>query len=458
MQFHPTQSQVAKDKHPYRVVDCGRQWGKTTLAVWEMIACAYAGGGRKVSYFATTFDQARDIAWQLLKDETRAIWAKQPNETLLELSVHTQDKGISDIKLRGFEAVERVRGGQNDLAVLDEVGKMRNFKAGWEGAIEPTLAFRNGRALFISTPQGYNHFYDLWEKGQTDNPVFKSWQFTSYDNPFLSRESIQRAKDNSTPDYFAQEYLAEFTRFTGLIYKEFDLQQDVNYFDHEFDQYGDYYFGLDFATRGWTAALASWHRPDGHTYHLDNYKVEGITAKEHAAAIKKMLLTYAPLEKWTGYADPAGFAKNQQGIKSGQFKEMLWSVADEYLEEGLPIVAANNKVTAGINFVRNLHKDRRIHIHPRCQSYIDEKIQYQWKDQPPKQVGIKNEPEEPRKINDHLMDAERYVLYSKPTAPDEEVKPTGLVFPAEFGPPKIDTEEREDEDKITPIDIPSVFD
>lgn len=375
-----------------------------------MIACAFSSNGKRVGYFATTYGQARDIAWVLLKELTRSMWSKEPNESRLEIFVKTQDGGESEIVLKGFESVETARGTQFDLLVLDEVAKMRNFKEGWQAVLLGTLAFRNGKALFISTAYGFNHFYDLYELGQGKHPDYKSWKFTSFDNPFLSREYLEGIQSTVTPDFWAQEYLGDFRRFTGLIYKEFDLVRHVQFFDHEYNQHGIYQFGLDFAVRGNTACLMSYIDTKGKTHHLDEYKVAGDTAKNHAIAIKEKLIKYAPFEKWTGYADPAGWMKNQQR------DEMLWSLADEYIEEGFPIIKANNEVMAGINFVRQRHMNDEIIVHPRCEKYIEEKLQYQWRDQPDNQIGLQSEPEQVRKVHDHLMDCERYEEFSKPIA------------------------------------------
>lgn len=449
MQFHPTQSIVAKDDTQFRVVNCGRQWGKTELAIWEMFACAVAKRGRRVGYFATTHAQARDIAWKRLKEISEPAWAKDPNETLLELWVNTADGGVSEISLKSWEAVEKSRGTQFDLLVLDEVSKMRNFQEGWDGALVGTLAFRRGKALFVSTPYGFNHFHKLYELGQGQNPLYKSWRFTSFDNPHLPHDYLHGIEQTVTTDFWSQEYLADFRRFTGLIYQEFDINTHVHEFEHTFNEHGEYTFGLDFAVRGYTACLPSITKENGETYHLDEYKERGLTAQQHIEAIIKMLTKYAPLEKWIGYADPAGFAKNQQK------GEMLWALADEYLEAGFPIVRANNEVTPGINYVRQLHKANKIHVHPRCEMYIDEKLQYQWKLQSDARVGEEDDPEKVRKINDHLMDTERYELYSKITAPDPERK----VIP---GMPIHFTLKLDEPEtlvgNITPISVPSPFD
>ncbi len=223
LKLHPTQQIVAKDNHDFRVVVCGRQWGKTSLAVEEMTACGYSQGGKEIGYLASTFDQARNIAWVMLKDKTNSIWVKPPNESRLELTIHTQDGGESRLTLGGYENIETYRGRQFDFLVPDEVALMRNFEYNWHAVLEPTLAFRRGKALFLGTPKGFDHLYKLYLLGQEEgNSYYKSWRFTSYDNPFLPKERIEQARATSTEDYFAQEYLADFRKATGLAHKPWD--------------------------------------------------------------------------------------------------------------------------------------------------------------------------------------------------------------------------------------------
>lgn len=453
MELHTTQSQVVKSQKRYRVVNCGRQWGKTELAVWEMIATAYSRSEARVLYFATTIDQARDIAWARLKKYANAIIVDKPNESRLELTVRNKLGSYSQIKLAGYENVETQRGKQFDLIVADEVSKMRNFGYAWTAILRPTLAFRKGNGLFISTPRGFNHFHEMYQWGQQKRPEWESWHFTSYDNPFLPVEEIEAAKRESTPEWFSQEWLAEFTRFTGLIIPEFDSDKHVHWFDHTMNDPGDYLFGMDFAVRGWTANIPSLIKPNGHIYLLDNYKELNLTTQQHGDGIKIMLRTYADLEKYTGYGDPAGWMTTQQGVK--ETKPMTWSIADEYLEQGFPLTRGNNEVTAGINYMRQLFKNNMIHIHPRCTKLIEELFQYQWKDQPTTQVGEVDAPEKVRKINDHLVDSLRYLVYSKPTAPDAEV-PYQPGMPIDFGPPKIEPDR--DDLPGEPFEFPSIYD
>jgi len=302
MKLHPPQSEVAIDNHDYRVVCCGRQWGKTTLAVLEMIAYAFAKGGREIAYFATTYDQARNIAWTILKDATRNAWAKPPNESRLELHISTQDEGESRITLRGFENVETARGQQFDFLVIDEVAQMRNWKYIWNAVLEPTLAFRHGKALFISTPLGFNHFYDLYNLGQTDNPIYKSWRFTSYDNPYLDPKRIEQAKKTSTEDYFAQEYMADFRKATGLAHKYWD--RDINVITpFEVPKEWARGRGVDYGSTHPTASLRIAVDNDDNWFIERCYKDNKRSIKEHAEALLSQDYNLLFIPK---YGDPTG--------------------------------------------------------------------------------------------------------------------------------------------------------
>jgi hypothetical protein len=298
-------------------VNCGRQWGKTTLAVYEMIALAYSGAGKEIAYFATTFDQARNIAWRILKDASRAVWNREPNESRLELFIRTKDDGESRITLRGFENVETARGQQFDFLVIDEVAQMRNWQYAWQAILEPTLAFRKGKALFISTPAGFNHFKDMYDLGQSESSTWKSWTFRSEDNPYLPKERIDRARAECTPDYFAQEYEADFTRATGLAIKMWSRQNNlIPTFDVPIDwQRGR---GFDYGSNDPTASVRIAVDSEDNWFVERCYKDGGQTIRDHANVIlaQDYELSFVPI-----YGDPSGdqwekeFAQNNVVIK-----------------------------------------------------------------------------------------------------------------------------------------------
>lgn len=392
--LHPGQLDVANDNHRFKVICSGRRWGKSTLA--ELIVLKWALETVGIFWIVSpTYRAGKMIHWRQLSQIIPQAWIAKKNE--VELSITLKNGSI--IELKGAENPDALRGVKLRGLVIDEIASIRNWDWLWQEVLRPTLTDYSSPALFISTPKGYNHFFTLFEM-EKENKDYKAWQFSSYDNPYIPKTEIDTAKLEIGADVFAQEYMAVFTRFTGLVYKEFDVDKHVHYFDHDKNAYGDYYFGLDFAVRGYTASVASIIKPSGDIYILDNYKKDNETAQVHGKAMQEMLELYADFSKYTGYADPAGFAKTQQGFKENQ--QMTWSLADEYTEQGFPIVPANNEVAAGINYVRQLFLQDKIHIHPRCADLIDEIQQYQWKDQPLTQIGTHTQPEEVRKINDHI--------------------------------------------------------
>lgn len=221
------QAQVVRDRHRFRVVNCGRRFGKTTLAILEIVGKAVSADNQKIAFIANTYQQARDIAWRELKKLALPITVNA-NEARLEIEVKTQTGGISLIWLRGWESVDTLRGQGFHFIVLDEVASMKNFWENWQEVLRPTLSDTHGEALFLSTPKGYNHFYDLYELYKTDQD-FKSFHFTSYDNDSVGglKEEIDKARLELPPDRFAQEYLADFRKVEGLVYPEFSRELHV---------------------------------------------------------------------------------------------------------------------------------------------------------------------------------------------------------------------------------------
>lgn len=379
--FHPTQSQVAKDRHRFRVLLAGRRWGKSTLAVYEMIGAAVAKADSSVCYLAPTYQQARDIVWVSLKRAALAVTA-DANESRLELSVRAKGGGTSRIALRGFEAVETLRGQRFDFLVADEVASMRNWWLSWQEVLRPTLTDTAGEALFISTPKGFNHFYDLYNVERKDKD-FKSFHFTSYDNPLLDREEIEKAKSELTEDRFVQEYLADFRKTEGLVYKEFDRGL------HVFDDLTlvktrvETVAGIDWGYTNPTAVLTVVRDHDANFWVVGEWYKRGKTTDEIAEyAVSLRANAY--------YPDPA---------EPDRIRVLV--------DKGCNVREVSKDVAAGIDSVRSLFKNRTLHIHSSCENLIAELETYSYRDKP--KAG--NEPEEPLKENDHALDALRYCLF-----------------------------------------------
>jgi hypothetical protein len=121
MILSPKQNEIASDSTRFRVICAGRRFGKTILAVEEMIGVAVSGKDKRIAYIAPTFQQARDIAWENLKRRCHPI-ATDINESQLKITLKTQDGGTSIIMLKSWDAIETLRGQIClDVALLDAV-------------------------------------------------------------------------------------------------------------------------------------------------------------------------------------------------------------------------------------------------------------------------------------------------------------------------------------------------
>lgn len=381
MNLHPGQSIVAKDTHRFRVCCNGRRWGKTTLAVLEMVAKAVYGNDRNICYIAPTFQQARDIAWQELRKICEPI-AYKINESRLEITVNTTKGGTSKIMLRGWESIETIRGQKFHFIVVDEIASMRNWLMNWQEVIRPTLTDVRGEALFISTPKGFNHFYDLYNlQGKDDD--YKSFHFSTFDNPHIPVDEIEKARKELTEDRFAQEYLADFRKTEGLVYKEFN--RDVHIYDNKVFNTIDVSVAVDFGFTNPCAIYKIEQDSDNNFYVTKEwYKTQKTTPEIIEIARSFNGNAY--------YPDPA---------EPDRIEEMR--------RAGLNVREVSKDIEAGINAVRELLKTHRLFIHSSCVNLINEFETYSYPDKKPD----RNENEIPIKENDHGLDAIRYVLYMK---------------------------------------------
>lgn len=382
----PAQNLIAADTHRFRVVNCGRRFGKTTEAVEEIKGKALSKPTR-IAYIAPTYQQARDIAWAQLLSELQPIIINT-NESRLEIRVRTLKGGESLIVLRGWEAIETLRGQKFDFIIIDEVASMRNFWLNWEEVIRPTLTDTRGEALFISTPKGFNHFYDLFNK-ETEDTDFKSFHFTSYDNPWLPVDELDKAKQELTEDRFAQEYLADFRKTEGLVYKEFDRSKHL--YNEEDEAYKniriiDKLAGLDFGFTNPAAEITILKDSDSNYWIDAEWYQTGKTEDEIAEHVAASSFKYV-------YPDPEAPSSIAVLRKKGV------NVRD--------VVKNKDSIKNGINVVRELFKTGRLKINKRCTNLIWELETYSY----PDKKDLHNEEENPIKENDHAMDAMRYPLY-----------------------------------------------
>jgi PBSX family phage terminase large subunit len=388
-----SQNKIAEDTHRFRVINCGRRFGKTTLAIEEIKGVALAKETR-ICYIAPTIQQARDIAWEMMMKELKPVIVKAVESPSREIVIKNIKGTKSLIQLSSWEKIETLRGQRFDFIVIDEVASMRNFWLNWQEVIRPTLTDTKGEVMFISTPKGFNHFYDLYNLENEDKD-YKSFHFTSYDNPFLPVDELDKAKEELTENRFAQEYLADFKKTEGLVYKEFSREKNVS--TQTPTNITETIIGIDFGYTNPAAIIPIRIDGDSHCWIGEEWYRTRQTTDQIAEQ--------ASLYKSTKcYPDPAEPDRIEILRKAG-----------------LNVREVSKDIVAGIDHVRELFKQNRIHIHPDCKNLIMELETYRYPDKKPDQ----NEQEKPIAENNHAVDALRYALYTnKPEIPE----PRDIVF------------------------------
>src|SRR5258706_9817030 len=216
----PPQWKVFTCDRRFRILAAGRRFGKTYLALIELVREAW-GPGRLVWYIAPTYKQAKRIAWKRLKKLTRPYWASKPNETDLSIEL----VGGGTIALRGADNYDSLRGVGLDFVVLDEFASMSLLV--WTEVLRPALSDRQGGALFIGTPRGFNHFYDLVQEAQ-GREDWASFQFTTEQGGNVSESELEQAANEMDERTWRQEFEATFENSgEGLVYYAFDRNQNV---------------------------------------------------------------------------------------------------------------------------------------------------------------------------------------------------------------------------------------
>lgn len=232
----PWQQQVWNDQSRFKVVAAGRRTGKSRLAAWMLIVEALQADRGNVWYVAPTQGQARDIMWlTLLELGNPVIESSHVNNMQIKLV------NGAVISLKGADRPETMRGVSLKFVVLDEYADMK--PSVFEQILRPALADLKGKALFIGTPMGRNHFYELYNYGdKNDDKEYKSWHFTSFDNPLLDPKEIEAAKKSMSSFAFRTEFMASFEAASGGIFKEEWIK-----IDEDEPKDGRYFVAVDLA-------------------------------------------------------------------------------------------------------------------------------------------------------------------------------------------------------------------
>jgi len=194
----------------FRVLACGRRWGKTRLGSALCIHTAASGG--RAWWVAPTYPVAT-VGWRLVQRLAMQI----PGAEIRQGDRLVTLPGGGEVQVRSADNPDSLRGEGLDFVVMDECAFMK--EEAWLEALRPALSDRRGRAMFISTPKGRNWFWRLWQRCIDDEDhEWHGWQLPTADNPHIAPDEIEAARRGLPESVFRQEYLAEFLDDAGGIF------------------------------------------------------------------------------------------------------------------------------------------------------------------------------------------------------------------------------------------------
>ena len=197
--LHPGQRTIADHPARFRVVMCGRRFGKSALGI--RLACDAALAGQPVGWFAPSYKLALE-AWREVCDRLKDVTQR----------VSEQDKRLELItggvvEVWTLDTPDPARGRKYGLVVIDEAGIAPNLTEIWQAAIRPTLVDLGGRALILGTPKGRRHgFVKMFDRGMTDDTDWQSFRASTLDNPYIPAEEVAAAKKELPSEIFRQEF------------------------------------------------------------------------------------------------------------------------------------------------------------------------------------------------------------------------------------------------------------
>jgi PBSX family phage terminase large subunit len=400
---HPYQIEVHESEHRFRLIVGGRRVGKTQLALQECIKHCLTTPNALCWWIAPTYREAKEIGWEEFLNffDTLAPAITAMNSTNLNITF------INGAKLffKGSDNPDSLRGRGLTFLVLDEAAFIH--EDAWKKALRPALSDKQGRAIFTSTPNGRNWFYDQFKyAGYEHNTGWRAWKWPSHLNPLLTPSDLEDAKNELSLNDYRQEYLADFITKAGMIYDDFTDENILKDFNIKGAEY-DVFLGIDFGYANPSCCVfMAVDRLTQQVTQFDEIYINRTPIQKIGDMIEEHLHAFGLTKQDVQhiYTDPAG---NAEELSSGI------SPVDYLRKQGYTVINKGTNVAPGLalvrSFILNAAGKRRYFVHERCKETIRSMYGYTYKlfnSQPTEEPLKDNE-------NDHACDAVRYFFVNR---------------------------------------------
>ena len=393
-----------KDTARLFVMVCGRRFGKTTASAME--ATYYASQpDKKIWLVGLSYDKAdlmfREVWKNMVVGRANDIERASEKERFIKF------KWGTTVEAKSADNPDSLVGEGLDLLVIDEAAKVK--RRIWDMYLSPTLSDRKGKAIFITTPEGFNFVYDLFLLGKEDD-LWESHQAPSWDNHFAFPDGkkdpfILERKRNMSKEVFDQEYGAKFTSFAGRGYP-FERDLDVGRFPYNqnFPTFCSIDFGYRMPAVGWFQVYKV-----GGIHHIN--MIDEILHKTNIKTDELALKIKAkPYDVIKYYGDPAGMqAQGQSGLGDIEI----------FRRHGINVRSVRDKTSRNIasgithvrGFIENANSDRYLHLDNKCVGLAQDLENYRY----PEAIENKDLKPDPLKdgYHDHGCDMLRYFFINQ---------------------------------------------
>jgi len=384
MKLTKPQTKIFDDPARFRVIVAGRRFGKTFLSTAEILSKALSAKDQHVWYVAPTYKAAKEIAWEMLIEQIPREYIAKTNESSLTIYLLNG----STIALKGAEKPDNLRGRSLDFVVLDEFADMR--KEAWFEVIRPSLSDRVGSAVFIGTPKGRNHFYDLYGKGLDEDEGWSAHQYTTIQGGNVPPSEIESAKADLDERTFQQEYEAKFVNYSGIIYYGFKREESVA---RHTDDIGVIHVGMDFNLDPMSAVLMT---RKGDTLHVfDEIVMFGSNTDEMVAELRERYGNGTIVI----YPDPA--SRQRKTSAGGRTDLSILQNAGFEVRVRNSHAAVRDRINAVNSRLLSNDGQRRLYVDPKCKKVIESLERHTYKEgtSQPEKDGF-----------DHMNDALGYAV------------------------------------------------
>jgi phage terminase large subunit len=388
-----SQHKVSQSNKRFRVLISGRRFGKTYLAITEMMKYA-SKPNQKIWYVAPTLKMAKDICWSSLKEVLNQFnWIEDINETTLTITIR---KTNSTISLKSADLPDTLRGTGLNFLILDEFSDIN--KRTWFEVLRASVSDTLGAVLMCGSPKGYGNWsYEMFVKGKTD-PEWDSFQFTTLDGGMVTKKEIEQAKQDLDQRTFRQEFEGTFENYAGAIYYNFHPIDSV--INKPIDYNKPFFIGVDFNTNPMSACVGQIEKDK--IYIVDEIVIYGSNTDELCEEIRDRYGFKIPI---TIFPDPA--CKQRKTSAGGRTDLSILQNANFQVKVKNRHPAVRDRINAVNSKLKDTNGNRYIFVSKSCKTLIKGLQRQTYKEDtniPNKEDGF-----------DHMNDALGYMIdYIKP--------------------------------------------